>query len=59
MFCRVFFLDLSEESIKERLTLRRVDPVSGERYMYEDIYWYTQADLNLNAQISSVNETTC
>lgn len=29
---RVFFLDLSEESIKERLTLRRLDPVSGERY---------------------------
>jgi adenylate kinase len=29
---RVFFLDLSEESIKERLTLRRLDPISGERY---------------------------
>ena len=29
--------------------MRKVDPVSGERYMYEDIYWYTHADLNLNA----------
>jgi adenylate kinase len=29
---RVFFLNLSEESVKERITQRRVDPVSGERY---------------------------
>ena len=29
---RVFFFDVSEESIRERVTLRRVDPISGERY---------------------------
>ena len=31
-FYRVFFLELPEESIKERLTLRRLDPITGERY---------------------------
>ena len=33
MFHRVFFFDLSEESIKERLTLRRLDHISGEWYV--------------------------
>ena len=27
----VFFLDVSEDTIKERLCWRRVDPVTGER----------------------------
>lgn len=29
---RVVFLNISEDSVKERLTLRRIDPISGERY---------------------------
>jgi hypothetical protein len=29
--CSVFFLNIPEDSIKERLTLRRVDPDTGER----------------------------
>ena len=29
-FLRVFFLNISEESIKERLTHRRTDPITGE-----------------------------
>ena len=29
---RVFFLNIPEDSIKERLALKRVDPVTGERY---------------------------
>lgn len=29
---RVFFLDLSVDSVMERLTMRRLDPVTGERY---------------------------
>lgn len=29
---RVFFLDVPEDTIKERLCWRRVDPVTGERY---------------------------
>ena len=28
---RVFFLSIPEDSVKERLTLRRVDPTTGER----------------------------
>ncbi len=28
---RVFFMNIPEDSIKERLTLRRVDPKTGER----------------------------
>jgi len=28
----VFFLSIPEDSVKERLTLRRVDPTTGERY---------------------------
>ncbi len=28
---RVFFLNIPEESVRERLTLRRLDPVTGER----------------------------
>ena len=29
---RVFFLNIPEDSVKERLALKRVDPLSGERY---------------------------
>lgn len=29
---RVFFLDVPNESVVERLTLRATDPVTGERY---------------------------
>ncbi len=28
---RVFFLNIPEDSVKERLTLRRMDPITGER----------------------------
>jgi len=28
---RVVFLNIPEDSVKERLTLRRLDPVTGER----------------------------
>lgn len=28
---RVFFLNIPEDSIKERITLRRLDPVTGEK----------------------------
>lgn len=31
---RVFFLNIPEDSVKERLTLRRVDPITGERWVY-------------------------
>ncbi|EGW13933.1 adenylate kinase 8 [Cricetulus griseus] len=30
--CRVFFLNVPLDSILERLTLRRTDPVTGERF---------------------------
>ena len=30
--CRVYFLDVPLDTVLERLTLRRVDPVTGERY---------------------------
>ena len=29
---RVFFLDVPNDSVMERLTLRATDPVTGERY---------------------------
>ena len=35
---RVFFLNLSEESVKERLTQLRVDPISGERSGYTSLF---------------------
>ena len=38
-FYRVFFLELPEETIKERLTLRRLDPISGERYEHDNSIW--------------------
>ena len=31
--CRVFFLDVPEDSVKERLTLWRTDPLTGNRYV--------------------------
>ena len=30
---RVFFLNIPEDSIKERLALKRVDPLTGERWV--------------------------
>lgn len=31
-FCRIFFLDVPNDSVIERLTLRATDPITGERY---------------------------
>ena len=30
-FCRVYFFDVPVDTVLERLTLRRVDPVTGKR----------------------------
>ena len=30
---RVYFLDLPEDSVKERLALRRTDPITGEKWV--------------------------
>ena len=32
--CRVIFLDCPGECLKDRICGRRLDPVSGERYVY-------------------------
>lgn len=36
--CRVFFLNVPLDSILERMTLRRTDPVTGERLVRP--YWW-------------------
>jgi len=32
LFCRVFFMDISNEAVLERLTLLATDPLSGKHY---------------------------
>ena len=32
IYCRVYFLDIPNDSVIERLTMRATDPVSGKQY---------------------------
>lgn len=44
--CRVYFLDVPLDTVLERLALRRVDPVTGERYRVTALVGWWRASSN-------------